>query len=231
MREEITLKVYQAILGLLNEDKKISTRRVIDKMGRGSFSTVCPILSDIKEKTDGFLKLKPIVEYIKAHDVIREKAIDEASDSLLEKLSKHIDVLEKEKLNLQKELLAFDTTVLERDKYKKLYEELLKERDTFANSALQVKSNEMERLFDEIKAINVEHQRQQLELGSRLDQKLIEKEVQIVNLKAKLDRVNENPIIEIKDTEKEKRLKQTNQKLLSENERLVDEIEKLRRGG
>ena len=89
----------------------------------------------------------------------------------------------------------------------------------------------MERLFDEIKAINVEHQRQQLELGSRLDQKLIEKEVQIVNLKAKLDRVNENPIIEIKDTEKEKRLKQTNQKLLSENERLVDEIEKLRRGG
>ena len=75
----------------------------------------------------------------------------------------------------------------------------------------------------EYKSINIENAKANLDFGSRLDDRLIEKEVQIINLKEKLQKAEAKQSHNLEQDPNYMKLKKTVRLLKQENERLVNQ--------
>ena len=109
-RREIKHKVEQAVLHLLNKGERPSSRKVIQIMGQGSFSTVCPILSETSQLTNHFQNVEPLLKNLRSNPEVISENLTQASDQLLEQLSQTIDKLEAENLKLRKQVLKTEQT-------------------------------------------------------------------------------------------------------------------------
>ena len=181
-------KVAAAILELIDNGLKPSQEKVIKLVG-GSYSTIGPIFNEIKIKFDNFAKIDELCKQFKLKRHNANKLFNENSElkAQLNLLQQHNEALEKEMHNLKEKVTKIE---IEKNFTEKLYQELKQEREIILSDIKEGKDQQIAMLLEELSATHKENSKQFSDFSFSYEDKLVKKEVELINLKSKLEDVN-----------------------------------------